>query len=90
MQNEKYLRSGNRAAHLCPWLWALRSFFTDLACCSHRNISQFPESLPALDGEGDPEGAAPGGMYGTAPEMRSLPVRARMRCDHAGIRNGEH
>ena len=22
LQNEKYLRSGNRAAHLCPWLWA--------------------------------------------------------------------
>ena len=22
-------------------------------------------------------------MYGTAPEMRSLPVRARMRCEHA-------
>lgn len=36
-----------------------------------RNISQFPESLPALDdGEG---GVAQGDVYGTAPEMRSLP-----------------
>ena len=83
---------GKRAAQQCPGSGP-PSFFTDRWLrCSHRNISQFPESLPALDGEGDPEGAAPGGMYGTAPEMRSLPVRARMRCDQrrTGIRNGEH